>query len=301
MAPLVSPPSPLRSWLLAVRLKTLPAAVVPVVVGTSASIALGQVRWLPSLAALFGALLLQIGSNFANDVYDYEKGVDTHERLGPLRTVAAGLITPKQMRVGMFVVFALATLVGAYLTWTTGPVIIAIGVLSIASAVLYTAGPYPLGYNGLGDVFVMAFFGFVAVCGTAFINLGHVPVEAVFLSVPVGALATAILVVNNVRDVATDRKTGKRTLVVRMGRRGGVVEYGVLLALAYCTVIALFVADYFGMSVLLPLLTLPLAFKLLRSVTRDQGPTLNRTLAGTAQLLLLFGALLGAGVAGHVL
>jgi 1,4-dihydroxy-2-naphthoate octaprenyltransferase len=290
-------PSPLRTWLLAIRLKTLPAAVVPVVVGTSCAHAVGHVRWLPSLAALLGALLLQIGSNLANDVYDHEKGADTHERQGPLRVVSAGLVTPGAMRVAMLLVFALASLVGAYLTAVAGPAIVVIGLASIASAILYTGGPYPLGYHGLGDVFVLLFFGFVAVCGTAFVNLGRVPIEAVLLSVPVGALATAILVVNNVRDVGTDSQTGKRTLVVRLGRKGGVVEYALLLAAAYFTVLVLFVGGFFGLWILLPLVTAPVAWRLLASVKNHRGPRLNATLAGTARLLLLFGVLLGVGVA----
>lgn len=292
------PPVPhaLSAWLLAMRPKTLPAAVVPVLVGTSYAVALGRVRWLPSLAALFGALLLQVGSNFANDVYDYEKGADTPERQGPVRAVAAGLITPRAMRVGMAIVFALATLVGLYLTQVAGPTIVAIGLCSMACAVLYTAGPFPLGYHGLGDVFVMLFFGFVAVCGTVFVNLGHVPPGAVLLSVPVGALATAILVVNNVRDVQGDAKSGKRTLVVRLGRSGGVAEYALLLFAAYASVVFAFLGGLFQKPVMLPLATLPIAFKLFRSVKNDHGPALNATLAGTARLLLLFGTLLGVGV-----
>lgn len=291
------PVSRVRTWLMAIRPKTLPAAVVPVVVGTSCAYALGQVRVLPSFAALAGALLLQIGSNLANDVYDHEKGADTLDRMGPTRVVAAGLVSPQSMRVAMALVFALATAVGVYLTVVAGPAIVVIGLLSIASAVLYTGGPYPLGYNGLGDVFVLAFFGFVAVCGTAFVNLGRVPVEAVLLSLPVGAIATAILVVNNVRDVSTDERAGKRTLVVRLGRTGGVVEYAALLATAYLTVVALLLGGFFGSWVLLPLATFPLAWRLFVAVKNQEGTLLNATLAGTARLLLLFGVLLGVGVA----
>jgi 1,4-dihydroxy-2-naphthoate polyprenyltransferase len=193
-------------------------------------------------------------------------------------------------------VFLLATLVGLYLTQVAGLAIVVIGLCSIASAVLYTGGPYPLGYHGLGDVFVMVFFGFVAVCGTAFVNLGHVPVEAVLLSVPVGALATAILVVNNVRDVQGDSQSGKRTLVVRLGRNGGVAEYAALLIAAYTSVVCAFATGLFDWAVLLPLVTLPIALRLFRSVQNDRGTALNATLAGTARLLLVFGALLGLGV-----
>ena len=175
-------------------------------------------------------MLLQVGSNLANDVFDFEKGADTDERLGPVRAAQAGLLEPRQLRTGMLVVFALALAIGVYLTAVAGPVVIAIGLASIASGVAYTGGPYPLGYHGLGDVFVMAFFGFVAVCGTAFVQAGHVPARAWFASGPVGAIATAVLVVNNVRDRETDVKAGKRTLPVRFGRRAGIVEYGFLIA-----------------------------------------------------------------------
>src|SRR6187551_3259317 len=194
----------LLAWWIACRPKTLSAAAVPVAVGSAVAHKLGGFVWQPALAALVGALLLQIGSNFANDVFDFEKGADTQERLGPLRAVQAGLVSPRAMRRGIWVVFGLALLVGSYLTYLSGPAIIIIGLASIASAVLYTAGPYPLGYHGLGDLFVMIFFGFVAVCGTVFVQLGTVPVLAIWAAVPVGSLATAILVVNNVRDRDTD-------------------------------------------------------------------------------------------------
>jgi len=248
------------------------------------------------LAALVGALLLQIGANFANDVYDFEKGADTAERLGPTRAVQAGLITPAAMRRGMYLVFALATCVGAYLSWVAGPVILVIGVLSILSAVAYTGGPYPLGYNGLGDLFVFGFFGLVAVCGTAYVQLGRVPSLAVWCSVPVGALATAILVVNNLRDHETDARVGKRTLAVRWGSKAVVFEYALLLALAYAVPVYLATSQHEGRFVLLPLLTLPMARSLVRAVASERGRALNARLAATAKLLLLFGLLLGLGL-----
>ena len=170
----------LASWLLAARPKTLSAASVPVAVGSACAFSLGGLRPAPALAALAGALLLQIGANFANDVYDYEKGADTAERLGPTRAVQAGLITPAAMKRGMYLVFALALLIGAYLTHVAGWPILAIGIVSIVSAVAYTGGPYPLGYNGLGDLFVFVFFGLVAVCGTVFVQLGRVPALALW-------------------------------------------------------------------------------------------------------------------------
>ena len=291
-----SRPSLVGSWVLAARPKTLSAASVPVVVGSAAAFELNGFRLGPALAALGGALLLQIGANFANDVYDYEKGADTAERLGPTRAVQAGLITPAAMKRGMFVVFALALLIGAYLTAVAGPVILAIGVVSILSAIAYTGGPYPLGYNGLGDLFVFVFFGLVAVPGTVFVQLGHVPTLAFWCSLPVGALATAILVVNNLRDHEQDERVGKRTLAVRWGPKAVIYEYGVMLALSYAVPLFLATSSAGGRFVLLPLLTLPLGRKLMRAVASERGRELNARLAGTAKLLLLFGLLFALGI-----
>ncbi len=286
----------MKRWILASRPATLTAAVVPVAVGTGCAAVAGEVAWGPALAALLGAIWIQIGTNFANDVYDAEKGADTEERLGPTRAVATGLITAAAMRRAMVVAFGLATLCGAYLTWVAGWPILAIGVASILSGIAYTGGPYPLGYNGLGDVFVMLFFGFVAVCGTAYVQLLEVPHVAILASIPVGAIATAILVVNNLRDRETDAVVGKRTLAVRFGRRGAILEYGLLIAASYGTLGALHGAT--GSAwVWLPALSAPLALVLVRQVATRHGRPLNATLARTAQLLLLFGALLTAGLA----
>ncbi len=289
-------PSVVASWVLAARPKTLSAASVPVVVGSACAFGQGQARLGPALAALSGALLLQIGANFANDVYDYEKGADTAERLGPTRAVQAGLITPAAMKRGMYGVFALALLLGIYLTSVAGPVILAIGIASILAAIAYTGGPYPLGYNGLGDVFVFVFFGVVAVCGTVFVQLGKVPELALWCSLPVGALATAILVVNNLRDHEQDARAGKRTLAVRWGPKAVIYEYGLLLAVSYAVPLFLATSSARGRFVLLPLLTLPLARRLMRAVSTEKGRDLNARLAGTAQLLLLFGALFALGI-----
>ncbi len=289
-------PSRLASWVLACRPATLTAAVVPVLVGTAAALgAGGRVRVGAALAALLGAMCIQVGTNLANDVFDYEKGADTPERLGPLRVTQAGLLTPREVRTGMVVAFGLATLAGVYLTAVAGWVIVAIGLASIASGVAYTGGPWPLGYNGLGDVFVFAFFGLVAVCGTAFVAVGSVPLRALVASVPVGALATAVLVVNNVRDHVGDRAAGKRTLVVRLGRRFGVVEYTALMAVAYAVPVTL-AARGASPWVLLPLLTAPVAARLARTLATVEGSALNATLASTAKLLLAFGVLLSVGL-----
>ena len=290
-------PGSLRAWVLAARPATLSAAFVPVAVGTACAVSAGAFRADAAVAALLGAMWIQIGTNFANDVFDYEKGADTDARLGPVRAVASGLLSPARVRAGMIVAFGLATLAGVYLTAVAGWAVVAIGVASVISGIAYTGGPYPLGYHGLGDLFVLVFFGFVAVCGTAFVQAGHVPAIAWLASLPVGALATAILVVNNLRDRATDAATGKRTLAVRLGIPGTRLEYGFLLACAYAVPVILAVTRTTSPWVLLPLSTLPVAVSLARALAREQGRALNPVLAGTARLLLLHGTLLTVGIA----
>lgn len=290
-------PGSLRAWILACRPQTLTVGLVPVLVGAAAAHRVATPRIGAILAALFGAIWIQIGTNLANDVFDYEKGADNEHRLGPLRVTQAGLLSPSAVRRGMVICFALAVLCGLYLTWVSGPILIAIGVLSIASGIAYTGGPYPLGYNGLGDLFVFLFFGFVAVLGTMFVGAGQISSLAAWAAIPVGALATAVLVVNNVRDHTTDVHAGKRTLVVRFGRRFGVAEYALLLASAYAVPVAMVLLQHGGPLTLLPLLTLPIAVPLVRTVaTQHQGPILNRTLARTAMLLLLHGVLFAIGI-----
>jgi 1,4-dihydroxy-2-naphthoate octaprenyltransferase len=291
-----SRPSTFGVWWLAARPKTLLAAVTPVWVGSACAAAVGGFRWLPAIAALVGAMLLQVAANFANDVFDYEKGADTAARLGPARAVQAGWVTPAAMRRGLAVVIGLVLVVGAYLVSVAGPVLLLVGLASLVSAVAYTGGPYPLGYHGLGDVFVLAFFGFVAVAGSAFVQAGHVPTLAWLAAVPVGCLATAILVVNNVRDVETDVAAGKRTLPVRFGRRFGVIEYWALLALSFVVPFVPALARACYGAGLLPCLTLPLALRLAAAVARERGPALNLVLARTARLMFLFGMLLGASI-----
>jgi 1,4-dihydroxy-2-naphthoate octaprenyltransferase len=250
----------------------------------------------PALAALAGALAIQVGTNFANDVFDAERGADGPDRVGPMRAVSAGLITAGAMKRAMIAAFGVATLLGVYLVSVAGWPVVAIGVASILSGIAYTGGPWPLGYHGLGDVFVLAFFGFVAVCGTAFVQLGRVPCLAIAAAIPVGALATAILVVNNIRDRATDERAGKRTLAVRLGRSGGLIEYAALLALAYAVPAGIAIT---GRPIaLLPLLSAPIAVARLRAlIAAADGPAFNRCLAGTAQLLLLHGGLFAAALA----
>ncbi|MEZ4362285.1 MAG: 1,4-dihydroxy-2-naphthoate polyprenyltransferase [Kofleriaceae bacterium] len=289
--------APFKIWLAAARPRTLPAAVAPVLVGTACAHAVGAVAWGPALAALAGALLLQLAANFSNDVFDAESGADGPDRIGPTRAVAAGLITPRAMKAATALCVVAALAVGGYLVALRGWPVVAIGLSSIAAALAYTGGPWPLGYHGLGDVFVLAFFGFVAVAGTAFVQLGETPRLALAAGLGVGALATAILVVNNVRDIASDTRAGKRTLAVRWGRRGALIEYVALLGAAYATALALAIA-YRSPAPCLPLLSAPLAAARARQLAAAaDGPAHNRLLAQTAQLMLMYSALLAIGIA----
>ncbi len=289
-------PGSFHAWVLAARPATLTAAFAPVAVGTACAWRVGGLRWDAGLAALLGAFLIQIATNFANDMFDFQKGADTEERLGPVRAAQAGLLTVGQLRNGIVVAFALALVTGVYLTWIAGPVVVVVGLASMAAGLAYTGGPFPLAYNGLGDVFVMVFFGFVAVCGTAFVQASFVPDIAWLASIPIGALATGILVVNNVRDFEGDAAAGKTTLVVRFGRQAGVREYGLLLLAAYITPVVILALGWASAWVCLPLVTMLWARGLLRSVSNDRGAVLNETLAWTAKLLSLFGILFAIGI-----
>lgn len=300
-----------RAWAMAARPQTLPAAVAPVVVGTGLAVDDGVFAFWPAVAALIGAVLIQIGTNFANDYYDAEKGVDAPDRDGFTRVTAAGLIAPDSVRTAMVATFAVAILVGSYLVYVGGVPILVIGLASVGAGIAYTGGPYPLGYYGLGDLFVFVFFGVIAVTGTYYVQAtavmaggfpvwpppGTVPVSAVVASIPIGALSTAILVVNNVRDIEDDRAAGKRTLAVRLGYTWSRIEYTSLLAIAYVIPLLLWVEGR-PVTVLLPLLTLPLGAHLLRTVwTYMDGAHLNPALERTGMLLAGYAGLFAVGVA----
>ncbi len=287
----------LNIWLQAFRPKTLWAAVAPVLVGTALAAGEGHVRPLVTVAILGAAVLIQIGANLANDVYDYLKGADTQGRLGPARVTERGLLTPAQVKAGMVLVFGLAIMIGFYLAWVGGWPIVAIGLVSIAVAIAYTGGPWPFGYYGLGDLMVFLFFGVVAVYGTVYLITDVFLPASLWGAVPMGALATAILVVNNYRDIDTDLRAGKRTLAVRLGRRGTRLEYIGLLVLAYLVPGTYWVVQGGSPLVLLPYLTLPLAWINIRSllITVD-GQALNVTLARTAGLQLLYAGLFALGL-----
>lgn len=268
---------------------------MPVVVGTACASAISRIAWAPAVAALGGAIAIQIGTNFANDVFDAERGADGPDRIGPVRAVSAGLISAAAMKRAMIAAFGVATALGLYLAWIAGWPIIAIGVASILSGIAYTGGPYPLGYHGLGDVFVFAFFGLVAVCGTTYVQLSSVPALAVWSALPIGAVATAILVVNNLRDRPTDARVGKRTLAVRLGRTGALAEYAALLAVAYAVPVGLARGHTWR---LLPVVTLPFAVVTFRRLTKaTTGAEFNACLVATARLLVAFGLLFAAGLA----
>ena len=286
-----------EAWLMAARPRTLAVAVGPIAVGTAVAALEGGARLWPAFAALLGAMLLQLGSNFANDVYDFENGADTDERIGPARATQLGLLTPGQMRQGMVAVFAAATLVGVYLIAVAGWPIAAVGIASIIAAIAYTGGPWPFGYHGLGDPMVFLFFGVVAVVGATYVQTLEVSTLAFAASIPVGALATATLVVNNVRDRDTDVKAGKRTLAVRLGARGGRLEYVSLVALAYWMLPVCYWAFEQSAWIFLPLVTLPRACQLLNRVFHSSdGPTLNEALGGTAQLGMFYSLLFAIGL-----
>jgi 1,4-dihydroxy-2-naphthoate octaprenyltransferase len=286
-----------RAWVHAARVPTLAAALVPVAVGSALAARDHHFRAGPALAALCGAIFIQIGTNLVNDLGDFRRGADTKIRLGPPRALAMGWLSVPEIRAGILVSFLCATLAGVYLVGAAGWVVVAIGLLSIAAGVAYTAGPWPLAYHGLGEIFVFLFFGIVAVCGTYYVETRTLSADAVFAAIPVGALATAILVVNNVRDLEGDRAAGKRTVAVRVGRRGARAEYLILLCAAYLTPALLALAERAGALALLPLVTVPLALAEGRRVlVREDGPSLNAALFGTARLHVLFGLLFAAGL-----
>jgi len=287
----------MNAWVLAARPATLPAGVAAVVVGSALAGADGVFAWGLFLVTMFAAIAIQIGVNFANDLADAQKGADTETRIGPTRAVAAGLLTPGQMKRGIVVMFGLAALAGLYLIWTAGWVILAIGVVSIIAALGYTNGPVPYGYYGLGEVFVFVFFGLVATVGTRYVYDRTAPGDAWWSAVAMGLLAAAILVANNVRDIDTDRTAGKRTLAVILGRTAARWLYAAMVAGAYATVAGAVATRVLPAWVLLTFISLPLAVTPMRTIfTETAGPPLIAVLKATARLQLVFAALLAVGV-----
>lgn len=289
-------PSPWKIWLLAARPKTLPAAVVPVLLGTAVAVHEGGFRFIPALICLVFALLIQIGTNYANDYFDYRSGADTDKRIGPVRAVASGLVAPQAMWRATLIVLGAAFVVGLLLVFYGGWWLVVVGILSIICAIAYTGGPYPLGYNGLGDLFVFVFFGLVAVMFTAFVQTGAFSWGAFWAGVGCGLLSVNLLVVNNARDIETDREAGKRTLAVRLGYRFVVLQYAVSALIAFAVPDLLMRLGYSGW-VLLTLLLLPVAAVLSVLFARARRPhDFHLLLARTAQLLLAYGLLLSLGI-----
>lgn len=289
--------SAVRIWVMAARIRTLPAAIAPVLVGTSLALGDGHFDPFAFVAALLGAIFIQVGTNLSNDYSDARRGADTEDRLGPVRVTAGGLVPPRQVLIATYVTFGLAVLCGIYLVAVAGWGLIAVGAASILAGVLYTGGPRPYGYEGLGELFVFLFFGIVAVTGSYYVQVQHLPWQAFACAVPVGLLASAILVVNNVRDIDTDRRAGKRTLAVRLGRGRTRTLYTAMLAVAFACAPLPWVFDSMSAWLLLPWAALPLAVSLARVVrTRVDGPSLNGALARTGLLQLLFCLLFSAGI-----
>jgi len=292
-----------RIWFNAARPRTLPAAIAPVLVGTAAAVfAHGDLpRWGGFLAALVASILIQIGTNLANDYSDARRGADSADRLGPVRVTSAGLITPRRVLTATWIAFGMAALLGIYLAWLAGWIIILVGIVSIAAGFLYTGGPKPYGYAGLGEVFVFLFFGLVSVNGSYYVQLEELAWLPFGLSVAVGMLSTAILVVNNVRDIDSDRRANKNTLAVRIGRDRTRRLYVVLVLGAFFVLALTIVLNDGPWLALLGLVALPLARDPIAAVTgRTDGPSLNKALAGTgallgiASLLTAIGLVLGA-------
>jgi 1,4-dihydroxy-2-naphthoate octaprenyltransferase len=289
-------PSLWKIWLLAARPKTLPAAVVPVLLGTAVAVHEGGFRFLPAFICLVFALLIQIGTNYANDYFDYRSGADTDKRIGPVRAVASGLVAPQAMWRATLIVLGAAFVVGLLLVFYGGWWLVVVGILSIICAIAYTGGPYPLGYNGLGDVFVFIFFGLVAVMFTAYVQTGAFSWGAFWAGVGCGLLSVNLLVVNNARDIETDREAGKRTLAVRLGTRFVVLQYALSALVAFAVPDLLMRLGYGGW-VLLALVLLPVAAVLSVLFARARRPhDFHLLLARTAQLLLAYGLLLSLGI-----
>jgi 1,4-dihydroxy-2-naphthoate octaprenyltransferase len=286
-----------RIWLMAARPRTLPAAIAPVLVGTSLALGAGDFDPIAFLAALLGAVFIQVGTNLSNDYSDARRGADTEDRLGPVRVTAGGLVPPSQVLVATYVTFGLAVACGIYLIAVAGWGLLLVGAASILAGVLYTGGPRPYGYEGLGEIFVFLFFGVVAVAGSYFVQVQHLPWQAFVCAVPVGLLASAILVVNNVRDLETDRRAGKRTLAVRLGRKRTRMLYTGMLAVAFLTAPLPWILGSMTAWLLLPWLAIPLALRVTAVVRRrTDGPALNGALAMTGATQLLFCLLFAAGI-----
>jgi 1,4-dihydroxy-2-naphthoate polyprenyltransferase len=283
-------------WRLAIRPKTLPAAAAPVLAASALAFHDGVFRTGPALACLLTALLLQIAANLANDVFDFQRGADTQERLGPVRVTQAGLLAPGKVKRGMWVCFAVAAFLGLYVAWASSWLILLVGAAAVLAALAYSGGPLPYGYYGLGELGVFLFFGVAAVCGTYYGQAKLVTTAAIFISIAMGCLSSAILVVNNLRDIQTDQVGGKKTLAVLMGAGLTRWEYFGLIAFAYIIPVLLWIGGFASTWVLLAFGSIPLAVRTCLKANRMNGKALNALLAETGQLELVFALLLGLGL-----
>jgi 1,4-dihydroxy-2-naphthoate octaprenyltransferase len=288
--------APFQAWVLAIRLRTLPASVAPVFVGTALAIADGKFVLWPAIAAIIVSLLLQISVNLANDYFDFHSGIDTEDRRGPPRVSQSGLIAPARVKKGFTVTLCATAAVGLYLVSVGGWPVLVIGLVSILATLAYSGGPYPMASHGLGELLVFVFFGLVAVCGTYYVQALDLTTRVVWMAVPVGLMITAILVVNNLRDIPTDLKTGKNTLAVKLGARATRIAYVCLLAGAYSIPVALWIFSLISGWIMLPLISIPMAMPIIRIIYISNGPALNRALSMTANLSLVFSLLLSMGL-----
>jgi 1,4-dihydroxy-2-naphthoate octaprenyltransferase len=285
-----------NSWLLASRPKTLLAALVPVMVGSALAISMKKFFLPYSIVALLCSILIQIGTNFTNDLYDYLKGSDTVKRKGPRRVLASGLISVNEMRTAIILIFGLTFLLGLYLVYSVGILILWVGIFSIFAGIIYTAGPFPLAYNGLGDLFVFIFFGVVGTMGTFYLHTQDISLLSLVVSIPVGALITNILVVNNYRDIEEDREANKRTLAVIFGREFSRWQFTILIILSYLTSFSLYLQFDFNFWIFLPLATIPISFILIKMLYTLKGEELNKTLELSAKFAGIFGLCFSLGL-----
>ena len=286
----------MKNWLLAARLKTLPAAISPVMLGSALAFHDGMFDLLICLITLLAAILIQIGTNFANDVFDFQKGTDRQDRKGPIRATQAGLISEENMKKAMWQTFALAICVGIYLALIGGWPIVIIGLASIVAGIAYTGGPYPLGYHSLGDVFVFIFFGIIAVPGTYYLQTDTINSLSIWMGIVMGMLSNAILVVNNLRDADTDKLSGKKTLAVRFGKKFSRVQYSILVLIPFLLPIYLWWTLENELSLLIPIFAIPISFNLIYQIFLFSGSDLNFVLIRTARFLFIFTLLLSTGL-----
>lgn len=288
--------SKFQAWLLASRPKTLLAAIVPVMVGSALAMAQNKFTFIYSVLALICSILIQVGTNFTNDLYDHLKGADKELRKGPLRVLSSGLISQIEMRNAIIFVFGLTFLLGLYLVYSAGIVVLIIGIVSILAGIAYTAGPYPLAYHGLGDIFVFIFFGIIGTTGTYYLHLHEFNLISLLISIPVGALITNILVVNNYRDIEEDREAKKITLAVKFGKTFTKIQFIISIVVSYLVLLILFLEFNFSLWIFLPVITLPFAFIQVKMLFSFEGSKLNKTLELSAKYAALFGTLFSIGI-----